>query len=74
MRIKYSGSDESRDLAVRGGCIVCPRGQWVDVEKEAAKVGIDVAHAVIVARSVDGDDWEIDVKKSTEPAKPGKEK
>lgn len=61
MRLRYTGSDEARDLAVRGGVIVCPRGKWVDVEKEAAASGIPVEHAEIVARSVaELPDWELE--------------
>lgn len=66
MKIKYSGADDSRDLAVRGGFIVCPRGEWVDVEEAAASTGIPVDHAVIVAREVvKQDDWESDESKKT---------
>lgn len=59
MRIRYVGTDDARDLAVAGGFLHFPRLEWVDVEEEAARTGIAVDHAVIVARSVvKQDDWE----------------
>lgn len=61
MKIRYTGPDESRDLAVRGGVIVCPRMKWVDVTKEAAATGIAEGHAEVVAREVvKQDDWELE--------------
>lgn len=64
MRIKWNGADEARDLAYPGGVVVCPRGKWVDVDKEAAAAGVAPEHLLIVARSVAGPDWEFDAGKS----------
>lgn len=74
MRLRYTGSDEARDLAVRGGVIVCPRGKWVDVEKEAEASGIPVEHALVVASEVaQQDDWESDSKSKAAPDKSAKD-
>lgn len=68
MRIRYRGSDESRDLAVPGGLIACPRNQWVDITKTAAETGIAEGHAEIVALALAPPDWEVDDgTKKTEP-------
>lgn len=61
MRVRYTGPDDARDLAVAGGVIVCPRMKWVDVTKTAADTGIAEGHAEIVAREiVKQPDWELE--------------
>ena len=76
MRIRYTGSDDARDLAVAGGVLVCTRGQWVDVTRTAQETGIAAGHAEIVARSVaELPDWEFDEgkPKKTEAVAPSKD-
>lgn len=72
MKLRYNGSDDARDLAVAGGFLQFPRGEWVDIEDTAAKTGIAVDHALIVARAVaEQDDWESDDEpKPKKAAKP----
>lgn len=61
MRLRYTGADESRDIAVRGGLIVCPRMKWIDVTAEAEANGIAPGHAEVVARDIaTQDDWQLE--------------
>lgn len=72
-RIRYNGPDEARDLAMPGGVITCPRGEWVDAVDAAVAGGIPEHHAQIAALAVaDAPDWEVEADKprksrSTEP-------
>lgn len=57
MRYRYTGDDQSRDLAVSGGVIPFPRMQWVDPVKVAEQTGIDPRHLEIVLCGL-GEDWQ----------------
>lgn len=57
MRYRYTGPDQSRDLAVSGGVIPFARMQWVDPVKVAEETGIDPRHLEIVLRGL-GEDWQ----------------
>jgi hypothetical protein len=52
---KYNGPDQARDLALPGGFISFPQGEWVDVEAAATDAGIPLQHLEVVTF---GDDWE----------------
>lgn len=61
MRVRFTGDDESRDLAISGACLVFPRGKWLDPEQLAAEANVPVEHLAIVVRGL-GPGWEIDEK------------
>jgi hypothetical protein len=58
-RYRYTGPDESRDLALSGGVITFPRMKWVDPARAADEAGIDNAdaHLEIALRGL-GPDFE----------------
>lgn len=61
MNIRYIGPDPSRDLAMPGGVITCPRREWIDLEAEAAASQIGGHHLPIVVNGLlDHPDWEIE--------------
>lgn len=69
MRLRYTGTDDARDLALSSGFITFPRGEWIDIEEAAEKGGLRIEHALITARDVaEQDDWELEGK----PSKPRK--
>ena len=85
-RVRYTGPDPARLVALPGGSIRCERMRWVDLETEAAKAGIGAHHIPIVQRGLlIQDDWQgegpvkaartrkANAKTEDEPAKPGKE-
>lgn len=75
MRIRYTGDSQGKDLALSGGCIHFPRGEWVDLTAQAEAAHVRVEHAEIAARSL-GADWEIEApkkSKKTDPAVPDEE-
>lgn len=69
MRVRYMGPDAARDLAVPGGCIPCPAGEWVDVLETLAATGIDPAHGLPAVLGLVGQsDWAVELD-DTKPAK-----
>lgn len=69
MRIRYSGSDDARDLAIPGGCIQFKRGEWVDLTAACTAAAIPLHHLDVIVPNL-GPDWEIEqpkpVKKGTD--------
>ena len=62
-RIRYTGPDEARVVALPGGGITFDRMKWLDLEAEAAKHGIGAHHIPIVQRGLlIGDDWEAETR------------
>lgn len=57
MKVRYTGDDEARDLALSGGFIVFPRMQWVDIEEAAEEAGIAAHHLKLAVKGL-GPDWE----------------
>lgn len=52
MRVRYCGPDDAVDVPLPGGSIRCPRGKWLDLEAEAAAVGVAAHHIPIVLRGL----------------------
>lgn len=71
MRYRYVGPDEARFLAVSGGGIEFPQGEWVDPVEVAQVTGIDPLHLEIVLAGL-GPDWEAEgaKRRKSEPETP----
>lgn len=66
MRVRYSGPDAARDLLVPGGCIVCPTGEWVDVQGALTAGGIDPVHGLPAVLGLTGQpDWSVELDAPT---------
>ncbi len=58
-RVRYSGPDPVRWVAMPGGTIECQRMKWVDLEARAAEAGIGAHHIPIIqAGLLIQEDWE----------------
>lgn len=57
MHVRYTGTDQARDLALPGGFIRFEHGQWVDLPAACDAAGIGLHHLEIIVPQL-GPDWE----------------
>lgn len=70
MHVRYTGPDQARDLALPGGFITFPQGEWVDIDAACDTASIARHHLAVIIPNL-GPDWEA---KPTKPSKPAPDK
>lgn len=71
MRVRYEGPDEARDVAVPGGFLHCPSGEWVDLAAACDETGIPVHHAELATLGLAGQaGWTVELDEHTPLERP----